>query len=156
MCSSLYINRVSMEFSRQEYWTRLPFPSTGDLPDPGIEPRSPTLQVDSTYTPSLLNPHIPQTTHLLPCLSPLLAQKPLKAKINLKRQFKIQWPYLHLYGTNINQLFADYFPGMWPLNPRIHQGILRCQPFRSRCHELLNIDSVLRYDGMDQKIIPGC
>ena len=32
----------SMGFSRQEYWT-LPFPSPGDLPDPGIEPRSPTL-----------------------------------------------------------------------------------------------------------------
>ena len=34
----------SMEFSRQEYWTGLRFPSPGDLPDPGIEPRSPTLQ----------------------------------------------------------------------------------------------------------------
>ena len=243
MCTSLYVNCVSMEFSRQEYWSRLPFPSTGDFPDPGIEPGSPTLQVDSlpselpgkpvcklhnsvkrkmkdihydhtrrtilaheqafpvplspghtslrqsciwvaslmpssfqvaqmvknlptmwearvrflgqedpleeematqssilargmpwteepggpqlmgsqrvghdwvnlhfnlpmpsaalpTYAPSLLNPHIPQTTHLLPCLSPPLAQKTLKAKINLKGQFKIQWPYLHLYGTN--------------------------------------------------------
>ena len=36
-----------MEFSRQEYWSGLPFPSPGDLPNPGIEPRSPTLQVDS-------------------------------------------------------------------------------------------------------------
>ena len=32
-----------MGFSRQEYWSGLPFPSTGDLPDPGIEPRSPAL-----------------------------------------------------------------------------------------------------------------
>ena len=47
MCTSLYVNCVSMEFSRQEYWSRLPFPSTGDFPDPGIEPGSPTLQVDS-------------------------------------------------------------------------------------------------------------
>ena len=31
---------LPMEFSRQEYWTRLPFPSLGDLPDPGIEPES--------------------------------------------------------------------------------------------------------------------
>ena len=37
----------SMGFSRQEYWCRLPFPSPGDLPDPGIEPRSPALQADS-------------------------------------------------------------------------------------------------------------
>ena len=36
-----------MGFSRQEYWSGLPFPSPGDLPNPGIEPKSPTLQVDS-------------------------------------------------------------------------------------------------------------
>ena len=39
-----------MEFSRQEYWSRLLFPSPGDLPDPGIEPRSPTLQAVSRFT----------------------------------------------------------------------------------------------------------
>ena len=37
----------SMGFSRQEYWSGLPFPSPGDLPDPGIEPRSPTLRADA-------------------------------------------------------------------------------------------------------------
>ena len=37
----------SMEFSRQEYWSGLPFPSPGDLPDPGIEPGSPRLQADT-------------------------------------------------------------------------------------------------------------
>ena len=36
-----------MEFSREEYWSGLPFPSPGDLPNPGIEPRSPALQADS-------------------------------------------------------------------------------------------------------------
>ena len=36
-----------MEFSRQEYWSGLPFPSPGDLPDPGIEPGSPALWVDA-------------------------------------------------------------------------------------------------------------
>ena len=39
---------LSMEFSRQKYWSGLPFPSPGDLPDPGIEPGSPALQSDST------------------------------------------------------------------------------------------------------------
>ena len=37
----------SMEFSRQEYWSGLPFPSAGDLPDPGIKPGSPILQADT-------------------------------------------------------------------------------------------------------------
>ena len=37
----------SIGFSRQEYWSGLPFPSPGDLPNPGIEPRSPALQADA-------------------------------------------------------------------------------------------------------------
>ena len=37
----------SMGFPRQEYWNRLPFLSPGDLPNPGMEPRSPALQADS-------------------------------------------------------------------------------------------------------------
>ena len=37
----------SMGFSREEYWSGLPFPSPGDLPDPGIEPRSPALEADA-------------------------------------------------------------------------------------------------------------
>ena len=37
----------SMGFSRQEYWSVLPFPSPGDLPNPGIEPGSPALQADA-------------------------------------------------------------------------------------------------------------
>ena len=46
---------LSMEFSRQEYWSGLPFPSPGDLPDPRIEPRSPALQADSFPTELLGN-----------------------------------------------------------------------------------------------------
>ena len=38
---------LSMGFSRQEYWSGLPFPSSSDLPDPGIKPGSPELQTDS-------------------------------------------------------------------------------------------------------------
>ena len=46
---------LSMEFSRQEYWSGLPFLSPGELPDPGIEPRSPALQVDSLPSEPLTN-----------------------------------------------------------------------------------------------------
>ena len=40
---------LSMEFSRQEYWSGLPFPSPGDIPNPGNEPRSPASQADLSY-----------------------------------------------------------------------------------------------------------
>ena len=42
-----YQASLSMGFSRQEYWSGVPLPSPGDLPDPGIEPRSPALQADA-------------------------------------------------------------------------------------------------------------
>ena len=38
---------LSMGFSREEYWSGLPFPSPGDLPNPGIEPGSPALEADA-------------------------------------------------------------------------------------------------------------
>ena len=42
-----YQTLPSMGFSRQDYWSGLPFSSPGDLPDPGIEPRSPALEADT-------------------------------------------------------------------------------------------------------------
>ena len=49
-----------MEFSRQEYWSGLPFPSPGDLPNPGMEPGSPALQADalSSEPPGNPNKHL--------------------------------------------------------------------------------------------------
>ena len=47
---------VSMGFSRQEYWSALPFPSPGDLPNPGIEPGSPALQADALTSEPLGKP----------------------------------------------------------------------------------------------------
>ena len=41
---------LSMGCPRQEYWRGLPFPTPGDLPNPGIEPKSPALQADSLLT----------------------------------------------------------------------------------------------------------
>ena len=45
--TAAYKAPLSREFSRQEYWSGLPFPSPGDLPNPGIEPRSPALQANA-------------------------------------------------------------------------------------------------------------
>ena len=48
---------LSMEFPRQEYWSGLPFPSPGDLPDPRIEPMSPALQPDALLSELGGKPH---------------------------------------------------------------------------------------------------
>ena len=47
LSDSLRSHGLSMGFSRQEYWSGLPYPSPGDLPNPGIKPRSPALQADA-------------------------------------------------------------------------------------------------------------
>ena len=57
-----------MGFSRQEYWGGLSFPSPGDLPDPGIEPGSPTLQEDSLLTEPQEKPYIYIHTYTM-CIS---------------------------------------------------------------------------------------
>ena len=53
----------SMEFSRQESWSGLPFPSPGDLLDPGIKPRSPTLQADALPSEPPGKPGASRQTH---------------------------------------------------------------------------------------------
>ena len=48
---------LSMGFSKQECWSGLPFPSPGDLPNPGIEPKSPALQADALPSEPPGKPH---------------------------------------------------------------------------------------------------
>ena len=63
----------SMGFSRQEYWSELSFSSPGDLPDPGLEPRSPALQADSLPSEPPGKPpiayHLPQIYILISWLN---------------------------------------------------------------------------------------
>ena len=54
----VYQASLSMGFSRQEYWSGLPFPSPGDLPDPGIKPGSPALQAAALPSEPPGKPHI--------------------------------------------------------------------------------------------------
>ena len=56
----------SMEFSRREYWSGLAFPSPGDHPDPGIEPWSPTLQVEALPSEPPGNPQFSKV--LIKCM----------------------------------------------------------------------------------------
>ena len=59
---------LSMEFFRQEYWSGLPFPSPGDIPDPSIKPPSPELQADA------LPPEPPGKPNVVYTILPLIYQ----------------------------------------------------------------------------------
>ena len=67
-----------MEFSRQEYWSRLPFPSPGDLPKPGIEPRSLTLQADFLPSESPGKPPNYSNTMIINISVPFFQSIPMK------------------------------------------------------------------------------
>ena len=88
---------LSMEFSRQEYWSGLPFPSPVDLPDPGIEPGSPTLQADSLLT------------------------KPLGKSLGCTViNYDTMWQYWHLGREmiyNLGCIFINYFSSQMPISP---------------------------------------
>ena len=67
-CTVAHQAPLSMGFSRQEYWSGLPFPSRGDLPDPGIESVSPALQADDlpTERPGKPQHFFSQTPKIIP------------------------------------------------------------------------------------------
>ena len=88
-----------MEFSRQKYWSRLPFPSPGYLPDPGIELETPKLQADSLPAeppgkPHDLNLHLTILNQVLLnfCLSPGLENEDFLEK----KQFYIVFLLIRL------------------------------------------------------------
>ena len=56
---------LSMGFSRQEYWSGLPFPSPGDLPNTGIEPGSPVLEVDALISEPPGKPQVQDSFNIL-------------------------------------------------------------------------------------------
>ena len=78
----------SLGFSRQEYWSGLPFPSPGDLSDPGIKPRSPALQADALTSEPPGKPYK---------LLYLLYMKKLSLNINL------------VFRSNLSDLFILFF-----------------------------------------------
>ena len=54
---------LSMGFSKQQYWSGVPFPSPGNLPDPGIKPRSPALQADALTSEQPGKPKLDNVGH---------------------------------------------------------------------------------------------
>ena len=95
-----YQATLSMGFSRQAYWSGLLFPSPGDLPDPGIEPRSPALQADA-----------------LPSEPP---GKPFQYITNMKITNELL--YIHFFVPNVENPMVFYTHGISPFRPATFQG----------------------------------
>ena len=89
---------LSMGFSRQEYWSGLPFPSPGDLPDPGIEPRSPTLQADALTS----EPPGKLLLTVLPEFSHITTRKVGKCKLGLKQRVQLNLRFCYYKSTRID------------------------------------------------------
>ena len=95
MNCSLPCTPPSMGFSRQEYWSGLPFPSPGNLPGPGIEPRSPALQADFCIASGLF--------------TGWAAKEALKCKllgISVKVVCAIDFPLWNLLRFSLNDVFS--------------------------------------------------
>ena len=95
-----------MGFSRQEYWSGLPFPSPEDLPDPGIEPRPPAFQADALTSepPGKPNKHCtspqPSVSKLaLPCVKQTQVQFSDKTVILLQGQYL---PMIHSSSLHVS------------------------------------------------------
>ena len=84
-----------MGFSRQEYWSGLPFPSPGDLPDPGIKPGSPALEADA--------------------LTSIVFIKREKSTVRVDRHMgRLRVRELHPHGSS-NYFYGAFLPGsFWP------------------------------------------
>ena len=87
---------LSMEFSRQEYWSGLPFHSPGDLPNPGNEPEFPVLQEDSLLTELRGKPteQMMPSDHLILC-RPFLPLPSVFSSISIfssESALHIRWP----------------------------------------------------------------
>ena len=124
---------VFMEFSRQEYWSGLPFPSPGDLPDPGIEPRSPTLQADSLLSGPPRKPWwatkalAPTMTYLGVTLPPP-APDPCSHRQAPNPSILSKYPLL---ASTLVQVLVSWFPANWS---SYHQPWISLSPPEGCCY----------------------
>ena len=94
---------LSMGFLRQEYWSGLPFPPPEDLPDPGIKPRSPALQVDSLPAEPQGKPFVHESEVKL--LSPV-------------QLFGIPWTVVYQASLSMGFFRQEYWSGLpFPFTP---------------------------------------
>ena len=120
MGSSLHQGPPSMGFSRQEYWGGLPFPSPGDLPNSGMEPRSPALQADAlpSEPPGKL-PDFPQKNSfkMLPS-SPINRNNPLISEYYRALEIKKEYSsciYICIYLYTHIPFFLNHYSLIFPI-----------------------------------------
>ena len=100
-----------MEFSRQEYWSGLSCPPSGDLPNPEIEPRSPALQADSLLS------EMPGKPKMAPVM---LERKKVKVKVKLLSLvplFGIPWTVVYQASLSMGFSRQEYWSGLPFLSP---------------------------------------
>ena len=110
----------SMGFSRQEYWSGLPFPSPGDLPNPGIEPRSPALQADALTS----EPYV--------YINPLPPEPPSHSPYFIDKRIEVQKVFCDLpksHGCSVRKQCCKSYvltlsPGLFPFHDSICLGSL--------------------------------
>ena len=104
-----------MGFSRQEYWSGLPFPSPGDLPDPGIEPRSPTLQAEALTSEPPGKPitmRKKKFNYLSKVTKPVSSKFAPKARFLVPDSLKIKMrKRMYLRGTGVRHWPRPHGPG---------------------------------------------
>ena len=102
---------LSMKFFRQECWSGLPFPSPGDLPNPGIEPGSPTLQADALpFEPPWKSPAGKVMSLLFNMLSRLVKIfLPRSKHLSISRLVgqKVHLDFCKMFRENLNKLFGQ-------------------------------------------------
>ena len=124
-----YQASLSMGFSRQEYWSGLPFASPGDLPDPGIEPCSPILQADSLPSEPPGTPIFMYQFHSVQSLSRVLLCNPMNCSMpGLPVHHQLQeftQTYVHQVGDAIQPSHLLSSPSPPAPNPSQHQGLFQ-------------------------------
>ena len=121
---------LSMEFFRQEYWTGSPFPSPGDLPNTGIEPRCPALQVDSLLSEPLGKPLASfssvQFSSVQSCLTVWDPMNLSMPGLPVHHQLpEFTQTHVHRVSDAIQPSHPLSFPSPPAPNPSQHQGLLQ-------------------------------
>ena len=156
-----YQAALSVGFSRQEYWSGLPFPPPGDLPDPGIKPRSPAFQADSLPSESPGKPYThPGLQHISPAICPkgifILAQMETRMRVFITVEFVLtgSWTF-KLVGVKTQNTVKDFPGGPLAKTPRSQcrgPGSSRGQGTRSFMPQLKILQPQLRIPPATTKI----